>query len=86
MSLDDNKEAKEKEKKEGRVMGFLHLLEEMDKKGESETSGFGEIGGFNAKAKYGYSVKLEPELGDLPRHRGFHPRKGFGGRKKTKWR
>ena len=60
-----------KEKGEGRLKGFLHLLDEMDKKRESESSGFGEAGGFNTGVKYGYSVKLEPELSDLPHRRGF---------------
>lgn len=82
----DKKERKGKEKEEGRIMGFLHLLEEMDKKRESERSEFGELGGSNVKAKYGYSIKLEPELRDFPLHskRSFRPRKGFGGKKKTK--
>ena len=71
--MSPNKDKKEGKEKEGKIMGFLHLLEEMDKEKESETSGFGEVGGFDTKVKYGYSVKLEPELGDLPHHRGFHP-------------
>jgi len=83
---------REIEKSEGIIMGGLHFLEDMDKRKEREASGFGEMGNPfgmpDTKIKYGFSVKLEPELKDFPRHsrQGIHRRPGFGGFKGVRWK
>jgi len=85
-------EPREIEESEGIIMGSLHFLEDMDKREEREASGFGQvsnpIGMPDTKMKYGFSVKLEPELKDFPRHsrQGIHRRPGFGGFKGVRWK
>lgn len=62
----DKKSVEGEEKKDNALVMVSDFLEKVEQKGESGVSSFGELNGFNANIKYGYSIKTAPELGELP--------------------
>ncbi len=61
--LSPNKDKKEKKEEESAITRLTQTFEELEEK--KEISGSGELGGFDTKVEYGYSIKLGPEPKDI---------------------
>lgn len=60
------------------LWGLFKMLEEMERDGDLERSGSGEIEGpFCSNALYNYNIKLGIEGQDLSQKRGFRPRSRY---------
>lgn len=60
------------------LWGLFKMLEEMERDGDLERSGSGEIDGpFYSNALFSYNIKLGIKEEDLPPKRGFKPRSRY---------